>query len=65
MKDSVKKKWLLYCCAICITFAASSCSSTQKISIKQNQGDQTQETLLESNTKIKELTLNFSSTYFR
>lgn len=62
MKDSVKKKWLLYCCAICIT---CSCSSTQRISIKQNQGEQTQETLLESNTKIKELTLNFSSTYFR
>lgn len=65
MKDSVKKKWLNYCCAICIIFAASSCSSTQKISIKQNQGEQTQETLLESNTKIKELTLNFTSTYFR
>lgn len=65
MTDNVKKKSLLYCCVICITFAVSSCSSTQRISIKQNQGEQTQETLLESNTKIKELTLNFTSTYFR
>lgn len=65
MKEIVKKKWLLYCCATCITFAISSCSTTARISIKQSQGEQNQETLLESDVKFKELTLNFNSTYVR
>ena len=65
MKEIVKKKWLLYCCAICTTFAISSCSTTARISIKQSQGEQNQETLLESDVKFKELTLNLNSTYFR
>lgn len=65
MKEIVKKKWLLFCCATCISFAISSCSSTARISIKQNQGEQNQETLIESDVKFKELTLNLNSTYFR
>lgn len=65
MKEIIKKKWLLYCCATCITFAISSCSTTARISIKQSQGEQNQETLLESDVKFKELTLNFNSTYVR
>lgn len=65
MKEIVKKKWLLFCCATCITFAISSCSTTARISIKQSQGEQNQETLLESDVKFKELTLNFNSTYVR
>ena len=65
MKEIVKKKWLLYCCATFISFAISSCSSTARISIKQSQGEQNQETLLESDVKFKELTLNLNSTYFR
>lgn len=65
MKEIVKKKWLLYCCATCITCAISSCSTTARISIKQSQGEQNQETLLESDVKFKELTLNLNSTYFR
>lgn len=65
MKEIVKKKWLLYCCATCISFAISSCSTTARISIKQSQGEQNQETLLESDVKFKELTLNLNSTYFR
>ena len=65
MKEIVKKKWLLYCCATCITFAISSCSTTARISVKQTQEGQQQETLLESDVKFKELTLNLNSTYFR
>ena len=65
MKEIVKKKWLLYCCATFISCAISSCSSTARISIKQSQGEQNQETLLESDVKFKELTLNLNSTYFR
>lgn len=65
MKEIVKKKWLLYCCATCITFVISSCSSTARISIKQSQGELNQETLLESDVKFKELTLNLNSTYYR
>ena len=65
MKEIVKKKWSLYCCAICTSFVISSCSSTARITIKQSQGEQNQETLLESDVKFKELTLNLNSTYFR
>lgn len=54
-----KKKCYVYACAICITFAFGSCSSTQRITVKQTQADQQQETTIESNTQIKELSLNF------
>lgn len=65
MKEVVKKKWLPFCCAICTIFVASSCSSTQRISIKQNQGEQVQETTIESDLKVKELSLVFNSTYLK
>ena len=65
MKEIVKKKWLLFCCATCTTFVISSCSTTARISVKQTQEGQQQETLLESDVKFKELTLNLNSTYFR
>ena len=65
MKEIVKKKWLLYCCAIFTTCVISSCSSTARISVKQTQEGQQQETLLETDVKFKELTLNLNSTYFR
>ena len=65
MKEVVKKKWLPFCCAICIIFVASSCSSTQRISVKQNQGEQVQETTIESDLKVKELSLVFNSTYLK
>lgn len=54
-----KKKCYVYACAIFITFAFGSCSSTQRIVVKQTQQDQVQETQIESNTQIKELSLNF------
>ena len=64
MKEIVKNKWLPFCCATCITFVISSCSTTARISVKQTQEGQQQETLLESDVKFKELTLNLNSTYF-
>ena len=54
-----KKKCCVYACAIFITFACGSCSSTQRITVKQTQADQVQETQIESNTQIRELSLNF------
>lgn len=65
MKEVVKKKWLLFCFATCTIFVASSCSSTQRISVKQNQGEQVQETTIESDMKVKELSLVFNSTYIK
>ncbi len=44
-----------------IIYLCSSCSSVQKISVKQEQGDQVQETTIESNTTIKELTFLFTN----
>ena len=38
-----------------------SCSSVQRITVKQNQGDQLQETVIESDTKINSLSLLFVS----
>ena len=59
MKKAVKKKFFGYFAATCITFVLGSCSSTQRISVKQQQGQQEQETTIESNVKFKELSLNF------
>ena len=59
MKTAVKKKFFGYFVATCIIFALGSCSSTQRISVKQQQGQQEQETTIESNVKFKELSLNF------
>lgn len=59
MKIAVKKKLFAYCLGICIIFALGSCSSTQRISVKQTQEQQEQETIIESNVKFKELSLNF------
>ncbi len=38
-----------------------SCSSVQRITVKQEQGDQLQETVIESDTKINSLSLLFVS----
>lgn len=38
-----------------------SCSATQKISVKQSQGDQQQETTIEHGSSIKELSLHFNN----
>ena len=65
MNEKVKKKWFLYCCATCTILLASSCSTSNKITIKQTQGGQEQETTIESDLKVKELSLNINSTYFK
>ena len=65
MNENVKKKWLLCCCATCICLLCVSCSSTSKITIKQSQGGQDQETTIESDLKVRELSLNINSTYFK
>lgn len=59
MKAEVKKKSFVYCLCTCIIFALGSCSSTQRISVKQTQEQQEQETIIESNVNFKELSLNF------
>ncbi len=42
---------------IALAIVLSSCSSAQKITVKQDQGNQCQETVIESETKIQSLTL--------
>ena len=65
MDAKVKKKSLLCFCATCTILLASSCSTSNKITIKQTQGGQEQETTIESDLKVKELSLNINSTYFK
>ena len=45
-------------CAI-VALALASCTAQQKISVKQSQGDQQQETTIEHGGNIKELSLHF------
>lgn len=42
-----------------IALALSACTATQRISVKQSQGEQTQETEIETNTKFDHLSLSF------
>lgn len=39
----------------------ASCSASQRISVKQQQGEQQQETIIEHGTQIKELSLHFNT----
>jgi len=39
--------------------ALSACSATQRISVKQSQGEQVQETEIETNTRLDHLSLSF------
>lgn len=48
---------LLY--ALALGLCLSSCNATQKISVKQSQGDQIQETEIEHTGKIESMNLSF------
>lgn len=48
---------LLYCLALGLCLI--SCTTTQKISVKQSQGDQLQETQIEHTGKIENMSLSF------
>mgnify|MGYP006919064287 CR=1 FL=1 len=45
-----------------LTLGCMSCSTAQKISVKQSQGDQVQETTIEHNGKVDNLSLSFINT---
>lgn len=66
MKEFIKQHWRKIAAAIAtgiiatLTALFSSCSSIQKINVKQEQDGQMQETTIESNTTIKELTFIFT-----
>lgn len=66
MKDFIKKHWGKITAALSaaliafLTALMSSCSSTQRITVEQEQGDQRQKTEIESDTKINELHFSFN-----
>lgn len=52
---------LHHLCALVLFVLLCSCSAQQKISVKQQQGDQLQETTIEHGSQIKELSLHFNA----
>ncbi len=54
----MKRLYVLFCTLVMLSVALlASCSSTQKISVKQEQEGQVQETVIESDTKFDAISL--------
>lgn len=54
-------KRLAHSTLVVLLLSLFSCSATQKIQVKQSQGDQMQETTIEHGSQIKELSLHFNA----
>lgn len=58
-KVRVSRTGTRLCLALCVAFVVSACSVSSKISVKQNQGDQVQETEIEHEGSLNSLNLSF------
>ena len=58
-KVRVSRTGTRLCLALCVALGVSACSVSSKISVKQNQGDQMQETEIEHKGNLNSLNLSF------